>query len=257
MATTITFLGTSTVTPGAGHDTASFLINGSILVDTGWYAAVKMLGYGFSPLDLDYLIFTHCHHDHYIGLPHILFYLRMRRNDRPDRVPLKIIGPAEDVQRVVDLSRAFLQVERFPDTDHVPEVFPLTPGEDMETDAFRLETCSTVHAVQGLCYRFTDRATGSVVGFTGDTAYHPPIADHLKGCSLIIHEASHGARNPEDARRTGHSSACDAAKIASHAGADRLALVHVREADAPQAVTEARKGFPGAFCPRDGETITL
>ena len=77
--TTVTFLGTSAVVPGAGHDTASFLINGKYLVDTGWYATIKMRGYGFDPMQLEYLFFTHCHHDHYIGLPQLLFYLRMRR----------------------------------------------------------------------------------------------------------------------------------------------------------------------------------
>ena len=56
MPTTPTFLGTSSVTPEAGRDTASFLINNRILVDTGWYAALKMLNHGVSPLDLDYLI---------------------------------------------------------------------------------------------------------------------------------------------------------------------------------------------------------
>jgi len=257
MPTTVTFLGTSTVTPEAGHDTASFLINRRILVDTGWYSAVKMLDCGVSPLDITHLIITHCHHDHYIGLPHLLFYLRMRRRDRPDRPPLKIIGPAEDIQRVVDLARAFLQVERFPDVELVPEVMPLAPGDGLETDAFRLETCGTAHAVQGLCYRFTDTEAGVAFGFTGDTAYHPPIAEHLKGCRMIVHEASHGDKRLENARETGHASAWDAAKIATRAGAERLALVHMPQEAAPRAVAAAREVFPGAFWPQDGETVTL
>ncbi|MFQ5677017.1 MAG: MBL fold metallo-hydrolase, partial [bacterium] len=148
--TTITFLGTATVVPAAGHDTASFLINGKYLMDTGWYSAIKMLQYGFSPMDLEYLFISHCHHDHYICLPHILFYLRMRRNERPDRPPLKVIGPAEDIQLVVDLARQFLQTERFPDVECIPDIFPLAPGESFEEEAFRVDTCATVHAVQGL-----------------------------------------------------------------------------------------------------------
>lgn len=258
MSTAITFLSTSGVTPGAGHDTVSFLINGNILIDTGWYSAIRMLNYGFTPLDLEYLILTHCHPDHYIGLPQILCYLGLRKRDRPDQMPLKIVGPADDVQKVVDLARAFLQAERFALAGaHVPDVFPVVPGESLETDAFLLETCGTVHAVQGLCGRFTDKTTGAVFGFTGDTAYHPPIADHLKGCPLIVHEASHGDRVVENARRTGHATAREAARIAQAAGAERLALVHMREEDAPQAVAAAREIFPGAFWPRDGETIFL
>src|SRR5205085_437983 len=39
--TTITLLGSAAVLPGAGQDTACFLINGRVLFDTGWYAALK------------------------------------------------------------------------------------------------------------------------------------------------------------------------------------------------------------------------
>lgn len=257
MATTVTFLGTSSVTPEAGNDTATFLINGNVLVDTGWYSAVKMLGCGHSPLDLEYILLTHIHHDHYLGLPHLLFYRRMRQKDRDRLPPLKVAGPADDVQRVVDLARALLQVERFPDDGHVPEVLPLAPGDSLQTEEFRLETCGTVHAVQGLCYRFTDKATGSALGITGDTAYHPPIAEHLRGCTLLIHEAAHGARTLDGAHQTGHSTARDAARIAAAADAGRLALVHLRETDRADALAAAREIFPRTFLPDEGETITL
>src|SRR5437588_109948 len=103
-ATRITFLGTSAVVPAGGGDTSSMVVNGRILIDTGWYSAVKMQLYGLSPLDLEYVILTHCHHDHYIGLPQILFYRAMRRRDRPVMPLLKVIGPAEVVVRVVRLS---------------------------------------------------------------------------------------------------------------------------------------------------------
>ena len=257
MSVTLTFLGTASVTPEAGHDTASFLINRNILVDTGWNAATRMLSYGFSPLDLEYLVLTHCHHDHYLGLPHLLFYRRMRQRDRESLPPLNVIGPSEDVQRIVDLSRDLLQVDRFPDVDHVPTVHRLSPGESFECPSFRLTTCDTLHAVQGLCYRYEDRSDGVSFGFTGDTAYHPPIAEFLKHCPLIVHEAAHGARQIENAGETGHSSALDAARIALAAKAERLALMHLIENDVTEAVSVARAVFPGAFHPADGQTITV
>jgi ribonuclease Z len=255
--TTVTFLGTGTVTPEAGHDTASFLINRKILVDTGWYSAVRMLSFGASPLDLEYLILTHCHHDHYIGLPQLLFYRRMRHRDRPDLPPLNIVGPADDVQRIVDLSRGLLQTDRFPDTGHIPVVHPVAPGGTFETDSFKLETCETIHAVQGICCRFADKATGAVFGFTGDTAFHPPIAEHLSGCELIVHEASYAAAERENAKAGGHSSARDAARIADAARARRLALVHLPPGKAEGALAAAKGIFPGAFWPADGEEVLV
>lgn len=255
--TTVTFLGTATVVPAAGHDTASFLINGRHLVDTGWYAAIKMLSYAFNPMDLETVFISHCHHDHYIALPHILFYLRMRRDERPDRSTLRIVGPAADIQRVVDLARAFLQTDRFPDVECIPEVFPLAPGESLELKDLYVATCATVHPVEGLCYRFTDKRTQASFVFTGDTAYHPPIADHARGASLLIHEASHGPNSPSDPGRWGHSGAPDAARIAQLAGVKRLALVHCPESLAQQAVTAAQRIFPNTFLPKDGQTVGI
>ena len=43
MSATLAFLGTAAVTPEAGHDTANFLINRHIMVDTGLSAAIPML----------------------------------------------------------------------------------------------------------------------------------------------------------------------------------------------------------------------
>jgi ribonuclease Z len=216
-----------------------------------------MLSYGFNPMDLKTLFISHCHHDHYIGLPHILFYQRMRRRERPDRPPLKIVGPEADIQRVIDLARAFLQTDRFPDVECAPEVFPLAPGESLELEELQIDTCETVHPVQGLCYRFADKRTQASFVFTGDTAYHPPIAEHARGASLLIHEASHGPNSLADPGPSGHSGAPDAARIAQMAGVKRLALVHCMESRAQQAVAAARQIFPNTFLPEDGQTVEV
>jgi len=255
--TEITFLGTATVVPAAGHDTSSFLINGKHLVDTGWYAAIKMLSYGFNPMDLETVFISHCHHDHYIGLPHILFYLRMRRNERPERPPLKVVGPAEDIQRVVDLARSLLQPERFPDVECIPEVFPLTPGESLELPGLQVDTCDTLHPVQGLCYRFTDRLTQASLVYTGDTAYHPPIADLARGASLLIHEASHGPESRPVPDRWGHCGAPEAARIAKLAEVDHLALIHCPQKAIQKAVAAAQEIFPNSFLPEDGQKLAI
>jgi ribonuclease Z len=216
-----------------------------------------MRQYGLDPMDIEYLFLTHCHHDHYIGLPQLLFYLRMRAYERPDRPPLKIVGPAGDLEIVVTLARQLLQPERFPDVDSHPELIPLRPGEIYEEEAFRLDTCASLHPVPGLCYRFTDRATGAVFAFTGDTAYHPPIAEHVRGVTLLIHEASYGAAPAPENNRSLHSGAPEAARIAQEAGVGRLALVHSSAERQQAAVAAARAIFPETFWPQDGEIVTI
>ncbi len=255
--TKLTFLGTSTVVPGAGHDTASLLVNGRILIDTGWYSALKMQVHGFNPLDVDHLILTHCHQDHYIGLPQLLFFRAMRRRDRPHLPLLKVIGPAADVERVVRLSMGLLQPKRFEGVCERPEVVPVTPGETYEGADFRLETCAALHPVQGLSLRFKDGRTGAAFAYSGDTAYNPRLVDHVLGVSLLIHEASFGANPAPNENPSLHSGAPDAARIATEAGVGRLALVHCPEKDQEAALATAQQIFPNTFWPEDGETVLL
>ncbi len=255
--TTVTFLGTDAVVPEGGADTASFVINRTTLVDTGWYAAIKMRCYGIDPMGLETLIFTHCHHDHYIGLPHVLFYHAMRRSERPDRAPIRIIGPAGEIELVVGLAQRFLQMERFGPVQYQPDLIPLNPGESWDCAAYRLETCASLHPVPGLCYRYTDNQTGRVIAFTGDTAYEPAIPPFVRGADLLIHEASYGA-NPAPASNSSlHSGAPDAARVAQEAGVKRLALVHCPKPKQAAALAAAQALFPNTFWPEDGENVTL
>ncbi|HZT42947.1 MAG TPA: MBL fold metallo-hydrolase [Chthonomonadaceae bacterium] len=255
--TQITFLGTAAVVPGRGQDSTCFVINGKHLVDTGWYGALKMLHYGLDPMDLDTLILTHCHHDHYLGLPLLLFYRSTCAARRPDGPPLKIIGPQEDLERVVRLALQFLQSDRYPVVAPAVELFPLSPGDRFETDSVQLEPCVAIHTVPALCYRFTDRHNGKTFAFTGDTAPSAKIVEHVRGLPLLIHEASYGpAPAPADDAYL-HSGAPDAARIASEARVGRLALVHGVAEKQEAAVAAAQALFPNTFWPADGQTVTV
>jgi ribonuclease Z len=249
----VTFLGTAAVIPGPGHDTASFVLGRECLVDAGWSAVLRMTGFGLDPLRLTHLFLTHCHHDHYLGLPQLLFYRAMRRQPEP----LRIAGPAGDLERVVARARDFLQADRFPEACCPVEPIPLAPGDAFDATGFSVTTCASLHPVPGLCYRFTDRHTGATVVFTGDTAYDPAIAAHARGAHLLVTEASFGARAAPAENPSLHSGAPDAARLAREADVERLALVHCTEEEQEAALARAREGFPNTCWPADGETLTV
>lgn len=255
--TTVTFLGSDAVVPACGGDTASFVINRTTLVDTGWYAVLKMRCYDLDPMELEHLILTHCHHDHYLGLPHLLFYLAMRAGERPGRPPLKIIGPAGELELVTRLAGQFLQMDRFSPVRYEPELIPLHPGDSWECRDFHLTTCASVHPVPGLCYRLSDTNTGKVIAFTGDTAYDPAIPKLVEGADLLIHEASYGASAAPAANASLHSGAPEAARVASEAGVRRLALIHCPQPKKAAALEAARAIFPDTIWPADGETLVV
>ena len=142
MQTIVTFLGTDSWIPGVGRDTASLVINGKYLVDTGWSAVQNLRSHGIDPHKLEYLFLTHIHHDHYFGLPQLLFY----RNCAGDKAspPLNIVGPEEDLPEFMKRVEAFLWTERY--VECVPEVIliPMKGENAFETEAFSLATCSTL-----------------------------------------------------------------------------------------------------------------
>jgi ribonuclease Z len=253
--TTVTFLGTAAVLPGPGEDSACFLINGSVLFDCGWYAALRMQEYGFDPLGVETLFLTHCHHDHYMGLPALLFVRAMRQGRGEERPPLKIVGPADDLPVVTELARQFLQAGRFPSVWPPLTLHPLVPGESYETERFRIDTVRALHPVTGLCGRFTDRATGVAIAFSGDTGPNAELAALARGADLLIHEASVRPEVTDDALRPDHSRAADAARTALRAGVKRLALLHIHGGHHEASLAAARAVFPATELARQGETL--
>lgn len=254
--TCVRFLGTASVIPEAGRETASVLINSKILVDAGWCSALKMLEFGVSPADLEYLFLTHCHHDHYLGLPHLLFYRRMQAtNTGRDLPPLRIAGPAGDVERIVELARRFLQVERQSLPDHAPEVIPIEAGHAYKAAGLRVIACGTTHAVPSCAYRFDAEESGAAVVISGDTAFNPSIAELAGGATLLIHEAAAADSEPDPTSGTGHSGGAQAARIAELAGVELLALTHGYRKDIERTLAAAKRIFPESVFPLDGETF--
>jgi ribonuclease BN (tRNA processing enzyme) len=96
--TILDFLGTSSCRTDIGNDTASFVLNRELMVDTGWCSVENLRTAGIDPVEVPYLLLTHWHHDHYLSLPSILFYHLCIIGDLSH---LTILGPAEDSNRVL------------------------------------------------------------------------------------------------------------------------------------------------------------
>ena len=170
----IAFIGTSTCIPDVGSEVASFIIDGKHLVDTGWCSALAMREHGFDPLAIESVILTHLHQDHYIGLPHLLFFAGLRQRGGTGARPLRIIGPRDHLEKVVDAAATFLQISRFPEIAADYALVPLTAGQSFDLGDLHFSTCAAKHVSgsgnpqQALAYRVTHTATGDGFAFTGD-----------------------------------------------------------------------------------------
>lgn len=256
MPTTVTFIGSAPVLPEVGRDSACFALNGRHLVDCGWNAALEMRRYGLDSLALETLLITHCHHDHVMGLPMLLFYRGMKGQREGKPPPLRIYGPAGELEEAVENARRFLRAERFPEVWPAVELSPLAPGDRVEADGIRFRVAEAIHPVPALSYRVEDTETGAVVAFTGDTGYKPELAELFTGADLLIHEASLPPGRT-DRGGYGHSTPEEAAQIARDAGVKRLALIHYGDALGPVLLEAAWQIFPDTFLAKEGVRLDL
>ena len=105
---------------------------------------------------------------------------------------------------------------------------------------------------------YSPKATKSYA-FCSDTAYHPPIIEHLKDVDLLYHEATFIDHESERAAETFHSTAKQAATIALKANAKRLILGHfsARYNSMDVHLEEAKSIFDRVYIPEDGEFFNL
>ena len=240
----ITVLGSAACVPEVGNDSAHYLINNSILIDTAWNAAGNLRDAGCDYSTLHTLLFTHTHHDHIIGLTGFLFDYRDKNGQLGT---LHIYGPeetAETVRRAMDC----MQFERFYGKEvGAPTVHILTPGDELTVDGLHIQTLAACHPVPALSYRITD--DHSSVGFTGDTLLTDDQPAFFAGCDLLFSECSFGLKSSKEAKREyGHLDLEDAKIIAKDV--KHLAIVHLR--------AETRAIMPeGTDCPLKGRVYEL
>ena len=249
----ITVLGSSGCKYDYGNDTASYLINNKIIVDTGWNLVENLLDLNLNPIDFKIILFTHFHHDHYLALPQFLFY---RLNCGCSLSELTLIAP-EDLNKVVKLAIDFLQISRFYENAGYPNCIEIKSGENitLEQEQLFIESHKSVHPVDGRYYKVTDMSTGTKIGFSGDTAYNPAEKIFFKDCGLLIHECSLGAKYTGDNSYL-HASAEDAANVAVEAGVKKLALVHYPEKSRTECFNAAANIFHGeVLTPVKGDVI--
>jgi len=259
--TFITILGSSGCKYDYGNDTASYLINNKIIVDTGWNLVENILDLGLNPTDFKTVLFTHFHHDHYLALPQFLFYYI---NSGKSLSELTFIGP-DGLNLIVNLALNFLQVSQFYKDAGYPECKEIASGESIILDIgdngqlFQLfiEAYKSIHPVDGRYYCVTDMNTGAKIGFSGDTAYNSAEKLFFKDFDLLIHECSLGGKHTGENLYL-HSDATDAAVIAEEARVKKLALVHYPARLRAECFNAAKNKFHGEILmPVKGDVIAL
>ena len=135
---------------GVESDTVSLLLNGEVMVDTGWHAVHNLLREKIPIENVRTLLLTHLHQDHRMGLP------------------------------ALDYAGKFQDYPRAPG----PVVRVLKAGDNLQAAGLTIRTAASHHSVPGLMYRFEDEA-GHVLVYSGDTAPSQETVLFAEGADVV------------------------------------------------------------------------
>jgi ribonuclease Z len=287
------FAGTAGSVPTARRGLPALLLRAGgdrILFDCGEGTQQQLLRSVGLP-ELDVVFLTHYHLDHWLGIIGILKTFDLRGRERPLTVygppglnalldamrpawgrvtyPLALeeLDPHEEVafdgyvvspfpveHRVRAYGYAFAEDDRPGRFDaEAAARLGVTPGPDFG----RLQAGETVNGVT------PDQVVGEPrrgrrIVYTGDTAPCQATEVFAHEADLLVHEATFLDDELARARETGHSTARQAAEVASAAGVKLLALTHLSTRYFPRDIRdEARGVFPDTLVPRDFDTIEV
>jgi ribonuclease Z len=242
--------------------------------------------------DVDSVFITHFHADHWLGLPGMLKSFALRERDQPlsvygprglkelmgamrivyGRMPYELsfieLAPAEVVERDGyaitaipvrhrgDTCFGYALVEQ-PRPGHLDarlaEELGVRPGPDFG----RLQRGETINGVAPEQVMGPTREGRKIV-LSGDTASSEALAIAAHQADLLVHEATFAEEESERARQTAHSTARQAAQLASDAQVRLLALTHLSNRYAGRELrAEARELFANTEVPRDFDTIEV
>jgi ribonuclease Z len=295
----VLFLGTAGAVPTAQRGLAGILVRRGgdrILIDCGEGTQRQLLRSGVGLVDMETVLVTHLHADHFLGLPGLLKTLSLRGRE----APLALYGPAGMRDLLRSLGRVIGRLS-FP-----LATSELEPGARIGGDRFAIEVFATDHGVPSLGYALVEeprpgrfdvaaaRALGvppgplfgalqrgepvgtpdgatvrpeQVLGearagrrlvFSGDTGPCAALVHAAGRADLLVHEATFMDADAGRARETGHTTAGQAGRIAAAADVKLLALTHVSTRYLPrELLAEARVEFPAAVLPRDFDAVEV
>ncbi len=287
------FAGTAGSVPTARRGLPALLLRAGgdrILFDCGEGTQQQLLRSVGLP-ELDVVFLTHYHLDHWLGIIGILKTFDLRGRERPLtvygppglRALLDAMRPAwgrvtyplslEELDPHEEVAFGGYTIAPFP-VEHRVRAYGYAFAEDDRPGRFDAETATRLGVTPGPDFGrlqagetvngvtpdqvLGEPRRGRRIVYTGDTAPCQATEVFAHEADLLVHESTFLDDELARARETGHSTARQAAEVASAAGVKLLALTHLSTRYFPRDIRdEARAVFPDTLVPRDFDTIEV
>ena len=183
------FVGCGDALGSGGRFNTCFHVTGgrvNFLIDCGASSLPALKRLGIARDDIDLILITHFHGDHFGGLPFLLLDAQFTRRSRP----LVIAGPQGIETKLANLMEALFEHSSKTNQRFDLSVVALEPEQSRTFGEVKVTPYPVVHGESGgpfLAYRI--EAEGRVIAYSADTEWTDMLIPAARGADLFIAEA--------------------------------------------------------------------
>ena len=183
------FVGCGDAFGSGGRQNTCFHVTGShvnLLIDCGASSLPALKRLGIVSDDIDLILITHFHGDHFAGLPFLLLDAQFTRRTRP----LVIAGPDGIEMRLAQVMEALFENSSKTKQRFDLSVIALEPERTRTFGAVKVTPFPVVHGESGgpfLAYRIETK--GRVIAYSADTEWTEALIPLARDADLFIAEA--------------------------------------------------------------------
>jgi len=182
------FLGCGDAFGSGGKFNTCFLVQSDdyqFLIDCGASALISMKKYGVNPENIESIILSHLHGDHFGGLP---FLIRESQIVAERQLPLIIIGPTGTRERLLKALEVFFPGSTENSESFDFEILEYTSFKEETFDGIKLLTYPAIHSKgtnpHSLKIEFNDK----IIAYSGDGEWNENILKISNQADLFICE---------------------------------------------------------------------
>jgi len=185
----MTFLGSGDAFGSGGRMNACFLVEADstrFLIDCGASTLIAMRRHDIDPNDIDSILVSHLHGDHFGGIPFLVLDSQFV-SDRTD--PLTIAGPPGTAERVEQAMEVFFPGSSGGDHGFELEIVEMQPDTAHDIGEVRVTPYLVSHPSGAPPFALRIECAGRVIAYTGDTAWTDSLIEAGRGADILIAEA--------------------------------------------------------------------
>jgi ribonuclease BN (tRNA processing enzyme) len=185
----VLFLGSGDAFGSGGRFQTSFLIRGegvSFLIDCGATVLSSMRRFDVRPTEIDFILLSHLHGDHYGGIPFLVLEAQLisKRID-----PLLVVGPQGTRERISEAMECLFPGSSTASRRFSLEVVELDPERRTEVQQAFVTPYPVYHPSGAPAFALRVECDGKVISYTGDTEWVESLIPAARGADLLIAEA--------------------------------------------------------------------